>query len=240
MIGAGSIEYAHARIWARHAQRPDEAAWRRIESLRELSAVLDGARQGPLAVWLGDIVPDAGPHAIEAALRRQWRARVTELAGWMPPDWGPSVEWCAELAQLPAWQHAARGEAPWPWMRGDPQLAVPSALALDAASGEPAQLLARWIDEWQRRLPAGGGSARLQQELLPLLVAHARRFGSPQLLDGWALRRQLQQRLQGLLRRWLIEPATAFVYLALSALEFERLRGELLRRAAFPMRGAVP
>jgi hypothetical protein len=31
-----------------------------------------------------------------------------------------------------------------------------------------------------------------------------------------------------------LDPAAAFVFLALSALDVERLRGELVRRAAFP------
>ena len=53
-------------------------------------------------------------------------------------------------------------------------------------------------------------------------------------------KRQLQARLILLLRRTLAEPATAFIYLALSALEFERVRGELLRRAAFPQRSPAP
>jgi len=36
------------------------------------------------------------------------------------------------------------------------------------------------------------------------------------------------------LRRAMLDPAAAFAYLALIALDLERLRGELLRRAAFP------
>ena len=76
--------------------------------------------------------------------------------------------------------------------------------------------------------------------LAPLLAQHASAFAAPQALDGWALRRQLQLRLVLLLRRTLVEPVTAFVYLALSALECERLRGELVRRAAFPRSGVAP
>jgi hypothetical protein len=47
------------------------------------------------------------------------------------------------------------------------------------------------------------------------------------------LRRALQARLSLLLRRATLEPAAAFIHLALSALELERLRGELLVRKLF-------
>jgi hypothetical protein len=47
-------------------------------------------------------------------------------------------------------------------------------------------------------------------------------------------RRALGSRLTHLYRRATLEPAVAFVFLALSALDMERLRGELLRRAIFP------
>ena len=48
------------------------------------------------------------------------------------------------------------------------------------------------------------------------------------------LDRTLQARLAPWLRRAAAEPAAAFVHLALCALDLERLRGELLRRALFP------
>ena len=51
--------------------------------------------------------------------------------------------------------------------------------------------------------------------------------------SGTQLRRALQARLSLLLRRATLEPAAAFIHLALSALELERLRGELLGRKLF-------
>jgi hypothetical protein len=267
MIDAGSLEFAHARIWARHGERPDEALWRRIEAAREFGAVLEIARASALARWL-EGVGSADVHAIEIALRRHWRERVAEVAAWMPAAWRPAIEWCAVLVDLPALQHLARGGAPLPWLSGDPVLGalvdadavVPAAppgrsstaalaaapadrrerqalqVLLDAARPDPTRLLALWRREWQRRLPRAAGRGALQARLLPLLAAHEAAFGAPPPLDGWALRRGLQQRLSMLLRRTLIEPTTAFVHLALCALDFERLRGELLRRAAFPHR----
>jgi len=246
VIAAGSIEYAHARIWARHGRRPDDALWRRIETTRELAAVLELARGSTLAGWLEGIAPGVDVHAVEAALRRHWRERVAEVASWMPAVWQPAIDWCGVLVDLPALQHLARGGAPAGWMAGDVrQCALLDGTApegvelralLAAARAEPARLLPLWRAEWQRRLPRSGGLA----PLATLLASHAAEFAVPQAVDGWALRRSLQGRLSLLLRRTLIEPATAFIYLALSALEFERLRGELLRRAAFPGRWATP
>lgn len=288
MIAGGSLEYAHARIWARHGQRPGEGLWRRIETTRDLAAVLELARGSALACWIEGIGPAAGAHGIEQALRRHWRERVVEVATWMPPAWAAAIEWCAVLVDLPAVQHLARGGAPLPWMASDPRLRTlldtgdggragdsgkggpPEAQALcsllDAARaqesvasplrstpavgglgaarsrGRPdAQgLLPLWRAEWRRRLPAAAASQGIDTHLVPLVVQHASAFAAPQAVDGWALRRQLQSRLVLLLRRTLVEPVTAFVYLALSALECERLRGELVRRAAFPRGGVAP
>jgi len=52
----GSLEYAQARLSARYGQRPDEIAWRRIEHLRELPALLDVARISALgSCWAASI-----------------------------------------------------------------------------------------------------------------------------------------------------------------------------------------
>jgi len=265
VIAVGSLEYAHARIWARHGQRPGEALWRRIETTRDLAAVLELARGCALACWLEGISPAAGAHGIEQALRRHWRERVGEVATWMPPAWAAAIEWCAVLADLPVLQYLAHGGAPLPWMAADPRLRVLLDLGdagdagdaggrgkggplevralrslLDTARGGRHDLLPLWCAEWHCRLPLAAASQGIDEHLEPLLAQHASAFAAPQAVDGWALRRQLQLRLVLLLRRALVEPVTAFVYLALSALECERLRGELVRRAAFPQGGVVP
>jgi hypothetical protein len=122
---------------------------------------------------------------------------------------------------------------------GAPEVRAMRSL-LDTARTGPHELLPLWRAEWRRRLPLAAGSQGIDTHLAPLLAQHAGAFAAPQAVDGWALRRQLQSRLVLLLRRTLVEPVTAFVYLALSALECERLRGELVRRAAFPRSGVAP
>jgi len=244
-IDAGSLEVAHARVWARHGQRPDDALWRRIEATRSLAGVLELAQGSALVRWLEGIGAAADIHAIELAMRRHWRERVDELAAWMPRPWQAAIEWCAVLVDLPTLHHLVRGETPLAWMAEDPLLrglvdaSLPTPPALqrlfDVARADPQRLFPQWRAHWQRCLPREAGRADLESTLVPLLAQHRAAFESPPPVDGWGLRRALQARLAMLLRRTVVEPTTAFIYLALSALEFERLRGELLRRAAFPL-----
>jgi hypothetical protein len=247
VIDAGSLEFAHARIWARQADAAGEGLWHRIEVTRDFAAALEIARASPLARWLEGLGADAGAHAIERVMRRHWRERVAELAAWMPQPWQAAVQWCGVLIDLPALQHLAGGAAPPQWMADDPawHATVSDGTALGgdwqpllaAARTDVKSVLPRWRAEWERRLPRSVGRTTLDEQLVPLLTEHVVAFAAPQASDGWALRHALQRRLRLMLRRVLLEPAAAFIYLALCALEFERLRGELLRRVVFA-RGA--
>ena len=67
-----------------------------------------------------------------------------------------------------------------------------------------------------------------------LLAEHVNAFRDPLAGDGSALRHALHARLSRLFRHATLDPAAAFIFLAISALDFERLRGEILRRVAFP------
>jgi hypothetical protein len=257
-VGAGSLEFAHARIWARWGARADEAQWRRIELTRDLAAVLDLARAGALARWVADLGPGATPHMIEHALRRQWRERVAELASWMPAAWQDAIDWCGLLVDLLPLQHLARGATPPAWCGDDARLrpllaaeragaatggravhdpqAEPLRTLLEAARADPQRLPQQWLAGWRQRAPDGAGRAAIEHQLMPLLAQHSAAFGAPDAVDGWALRRALHARLVMLLRRALVEPIAAFAYLILTALEGERLRAELIARAAFPRR----
>jgi len=218
----GSLELAHARIAARWGARPDDAAWRRIETTHDLDAMLALARTGALAQWLGGIEARTGLQRTERLLRERWRQGVDEVAAWMPAAWQPALRWCAELVDLPGLQ-------PWARRRPLPDWAGASAAA-DAVA-----LLARWQARWRQLLPRDRGRAVVEHRLVPLLEAHRRAFAAPGSVDGWALRRELQGRLVLLWRRHAAEPVEAFVHLALCAIELERLRGEITRRAAFPL-----
>lgn len=246
---SGSLELAHARIGARWGSLPDEAQWRRIEVTRELGPMLDLARASGLAPWLAAITVDSGLHRIESALRQQWRERVRELAAWMPADWQASIRWCAHLVDLPAVQHWARGELLPAWAADDAvlrslvddrarQAAEPAWRDwLEVVHGQPSQILPAWRSAWQRLGPAGPGRDGVDAALLPLFERHAAAFAREhEGVDGWAERRVLRARLVAVLRRQALQPVEAFAFLALSALDAERLRAELVGRAAFPRR----
>jgi hypothetical protein len=246
----GSLDYAHARLSARYGQRANEAAWRRIEHLRELPALLDAARNSALGAWLAGIGPAATPHEIERVLRMHWRAEVAEIAAWMPAAWQGAVRWCAVAIDLPLVLHLARGEAMPAWAADDSTYgdfagreaadrgAAPAAgrfAPLRPAWTDPPGLGGAWRAEWERRLPKGAlADGTLLAELVRVLQRHLAAFRDPALRDGWPLRRALEARLVLLFRRAILDPAAAFVFVALCALDLERLRGELVRRAAFP------
>jgi len=179
----------------------------------------------------------------------------------MPTAWRASIEWCALLIDLPVLQHLARGGAPPRWLRDDPlgaALQEGSAAQGGAAQGDrvrdiagPASLLAAgranpdrmaslWRAEWQRRLPVRVTAPTRLADLVRLLAEHAAAFREPLQPDAWALRRTLHARLSQLFRRATLEPAAAFIFLALSALDCERLRGEILRRVVFPRLPLAP
>ena len=283
MIECGSLEYALARLQARHGERADETVWRRLEVVRDLRPLLELARDTALGQWLVGITADSGGHRIEQVLRSRWRERVAEVASWMPARWRAPVLWCATLPDLPVLQHLARGGEPPRWMHDDREwrelaLAPQSQRSSILRSGPlapfavawpaPHAVGEAWLDEWRRRLPGAvdttacrGAAAKTVQEtdpahparrrgpprapLLPdepgaalaLLVRtiddHRQSFAQASASEGWLSRAALRSRLSLLLRRVGLEPAAAFIHLALWALELERLRAELLRRVLF-------
>jgi hypothetical protein len=250
MIDAGSLEYAYARICARLSDRPDEASWRRIEFVRDFATVLDIVRASSLAPWAIGVGPDADVHAIEAAARRHWRTLVAEVAAWMPAEWQDSVRWCAALADLPALQHLGQSGARPGWLREDAVLGHLDEVARDAAdgarqvlvvesAGDAARIAAGWRARWLRLLPRPPAQWLQLAQLVRTLDDHLRRFAGAHPADGWPLRRALHARLVLLLRRAPVDPAAPFIFLALAALDYERLRAELVRRRAFPRRTLV-
>jgi hypothetical protein len=249
VIDCGSLEYTHARVHARHGQRLDAADWRRIEVLRDFAPSLELARATALRPWLVGITADSGVPQIEAALRRHWRSLVDEVAGWMPAAWRPAIVWCAWLPDLALLQHLARGGEPPLWLRSDevwrdlavaPAPARASVLAagpvgvLAGAWPTPHTLGRAWLTAWRHRLPQRSvDSGQTLDQLVHVLLEHARTFAVAAPSQGWSMRGALQTRLLQLLRASALQPASAFVHIALCALDLERLRAELLRRVIF-------
>ncbi|GIK84543.1 MAG: hypothetical protein BroJett026_00240 [Betaproteobacteria bacterium] len=235
----GSVEYAWARVAARQSRRPDAAEWHRVETPRSLAGVLDAARGGGLEPWVEGLDGRAHAHAIEAHLRARWRARVDEVARWMPDEWRPAVRWCAWLPDLPLLRTLARGDAlpagvddpAWHDARPGPPRA-PSPLAPLAPAWRVGGDVARaWSDAWRHRWPRRDATLAALDRTV---AAHVAAFRTADAGTGPALRAAFAVALRSLFRRATASPAAVFVHLAQCLLDGERLRGELLRRAALP------
>ena len=186
-------------------------------------------------------------------LRAHWHAAVAEVVAWMPGRWhgrAGLVRRAARLAvaaapgarrQPDAWSSRTRAGAScaprprrrarrrcWPTGRWR-ALAAGLVRARHAGCGlagrmaaPPAAAAARC-----RRQPAPGAWRRCGGTA-PRSPRRPRRARAARIA-----RVRCRRGLSLLLRRATLEPAAAFIHLALSALELERLRGELLVRKLF-------
>ncbi|MGB2818795.1 MAG: hypothetical protein WBC37_16405 [Burkholderiaceae bacterium] len=260
MTGGVSIEYAHARVSARLGQRPDERLWQQLRARRRVGALLDAVRSSPAAPYVSGIDPRATPEGIELAFRQQFRLRVDEAAQWAPDAWVAAVRWTKPLIDLPALVHLASDPALPAWLRVDPETAPyalptlaerhaalaagplsPIAAALSEADPDTARphtpkRLHRALDAWERHWrslwPATSADEHANLDALArLLVRHEQDFGSLAVDEAANARLVLAARLSSLMRRAAAQPAALFAWLALLALDLERLRAEFLARA---------
>ena len=225
------MEYAQARMQARHGARPDEALWQRLGGQASLDGYLAAARATPLAGWLAGIGDRADCHDIELALRQRWREAVVELARWMPREWQPAVRCCAALVDLPALSWLAAGGQPQRWMEKDPALVAALAGRPDVGRTGPAARAA-WLADWQRCWPAGAGDeGEALARLAAAVEAHLDAFPQLPVAAAAEARRALARDAARRFRRLALRPVAAFAWLLLLALDLERLRAELVLRA---------
>jgi hypothetical protein len=255
------VEYAQVRLQARYGQRPDEALWHRLSGTQELGPLLEAAHASGLRRWVAGLDAGASLHDMESGLRARLRDHVDEVARWMPEAWQSATRWAGRLIDLPALAYLARGEPPLAWMAKDTLLA-PFAAAPDEeraakvrsgalsflgpvwdevlpahragdARARGALALGAWRDAWHRAWPQQGEESALAlAQFEAAVVVHLDRFGASTPEHTAAVRREFAHRLQAMFRRFSLLPAVAFVYLALTALDLERLRAELVRRGA--------
>ena len=260
MSGGVSIEYAHARVSARLGTRPDERLWQQLRASRRLGVLLDTVRVSSAAPYVSGVDPRASADAIELAFRQQFRIRVDEVAQWAPDGWVAAVRWTRMLIDLPALVHLASSPA-LPWMHADPELAVyaampandrraalaagPTAPIADALTSEtmdrtraphlrqePHAAVLAWEAHWRALWPAVSAEERVDLDALArLLRRHATEFGRMDPANAAEARLALAARLSALLRRAAAQPAALFAWLALLALDLERLRGLFVTRA---------
>jgi len=242
----GDLDYACARIGARYGAHPDAATWLGIETVRELAAMLDAARATALRPWTAGLSADAEPHAIERVLRGHWRSVAAEVTAWMPERWQPALAWSALAADLPVLDHLRRSAQTPQWLRDDGiyrewSADAPGPMTALAEGRDTDALMRAWRDEFRRRLPRSHArEAPLLSALALLFARHADSMRNAPPGDSSPLVRALRERLDALYRRAVLEPTAAFIYLALTALDFAHLRGEIMRRALFPRLAPAP
>jgi hypothetical protein len=241
--------YVQARAQARMAGLPREIDWQRLEATRSLSTFLEEARTTALKPWVAGLSGASDAHDIDRGVRAIFRVEVDAAARWVPDPWRAAVRWVQWLPQLPALGEGLRtGRAP-DWMARDGFLArlVGAQGELDrnalqaaglgqivAAAAEGLDLTEVWLDGWRRRCPSLRRRFREGLDrLAATLLDHQRQFLAVAPDRTWPLRRDLDHRLRHLFHVFLLQPAGLFAYLALVALELERLRAALVSRALF-------
>ena len=228
--------YLQARVQARYAVLPDEGLWLHIGALKSLTAFLEEARGTVLAQWVFGLSGHSSAEEIEKQLQQHFLDTVIETADWFDEPWHPAVLWLSTLVELPTLDYLIRSNKPV-----DDSISDPLLRELMEQKVQSTDLLQAWIDKWKSNWP-GLSRRNLQglEMLLQLLRQHWNQFPSLQVNETWQARSELQARLRLLFRSHLLQPCMAFVYLCLVALNLERLRAELLRRALFDeLKGAA-
>lgn len=239
-----SWSYVQARLQARHGERLTKGDWQVLEAVRSPDHFIDRARATGLRRFSERLNTGMSRHAIERELRNAWRDYVAEVASWCPPDWRPAILWCAPLLDLPSFAALLRGEAPR-WVQLDAALAAFLELAQGATIRSPLDVLlpgprreptlaGRWYAHWRSLWPQEAGECRALTALADTVKAHFARVDLADPQDtSVAYRRALAHAVSRMFRRHGASPIAVFCHLALVALDLERLRGGLVRRALF-------
>jgi len=94
------------------------------------------------------------------------------------------------------------------------------------------RLLPAWDAEWRRLWPRTSDDERAQLDgIVEAIRAHLTRFPSLAVDDAMPARQALGAKLATAVRRGAGQPAALFAYVALFAIDLERLRGEFVQRA---------
>lgn len=242
--------YAQARILSRCACLPAEEEWQRLAPSRTLAAFLEEARFGSLRDWVKGFSGESDVHDLEAGLRSLFRETLDDVSGWVPTPWRDALSWTRWLAHLPLFAHLGAGGTMPGWAVRDPDLRIllgddgalePHRLAragVDVFMHTKQGLAAAWVVQWRYRWPrCRRGAWRNLEAFAALLAAHVERFRRVSPEETWSLRKQLRERLRLSLHRHMLEPEVPFIFLALTALDLERLRAALVSRALFSVPG---
>lgn len=242
-----SFAFAQARLQARFGARPVVADWQQIEATRDLGAVLQILRGGPLARWTSRLATRPGLHEMERRLREEWLRAVDEVANWQPEHWREATRWMRWITYLPSLQKLARGGRAPAWMRADPVLGpivareplergpalAGTPLAPLAAGFEtPQDVAAAWARHWQTLWPRGRVARTELRRLLATIREHRVRLAEapPEATSRDAMQ-SLERRLEIMFRRHPLSEVATAAFICLMMLDLQRLRGMLAVRS---------
>lgn len=244
VIGFG---YAQARVQARHGRRPSEQVWRRLRASQDLPHFLAAARAGELGNWLAGLDEKSSSREIERSMRVALLSYVELVASWVPSRWRRSFRWMRWWPYLQSLERIARNDPVPHALRED---SVLSPLMLDdadqrveafGAAGLQALLEGlesgegfrdAWIGAWLACSPARGRSLRELAALLGTMDEEQSSLDDEE--DAWLWIAEWEQKLVKIFRRHPLQPIAIFSHLFAIALDLQKLRGALLRRALLP------
>lgn len=223
MSDRAAFAYAQARLQAHHGRRPTPAAWQVLGASKSLGHYLESARPTGLGPWITHLGVTADVHTIEDALRREWRAFVARVASWLPREWRRAALWVGMMADLPLSVHVARGHDLPAWAG---QADVSARAQQWPGERDP---LKAWCERFCALWPhMARGDAQAMESLIGALGGHLAAE------EGEAARERLRTHLGRVFRSASQRPAAVFAFLALAALDVEKLRGDLAGRSLFP------
>jgi hypothetical protein len=251
--GAATWAYVQTRLQARHGDRLQDSDWQALSATRSADRYLERSRSTPMRRFTEHVNAQMGSHAMERALRADWRVLVSEVASWVPEEWRAAVLWTAHLPDLPVLAQLFDGETP-DWAEADPvyapfadmdaaglreRLSASTLRALAPSADKESSIAERWLAHWRSLWPPLGDTERKPLERLITIVArHFEQLGHTRPPDTSERHRaELMQDLSRIFRRHSATPAAMFAELALYALDLERLRGGLVRRRLFAVQG---
>ena len=221
--------YVQSRVQARYAELPDETLWLHIGALKELASFLEEARNTTLAHWVSGLSASSSIDDIEHHLQHCLIGSIDEVTSWFDRRWHPSLLWLKTLLDLPNLDHMVRND-----IDHESLPEVEHLQQLLQQKKESRDLLQSWITTWCSRWPNDASSATGgMHSLLTILENHRNQFAGLPVVDAWQARSDLEFQLRMFFRRHTLQPSAAFAYLALLALNLERLRSELILRESF-------
>lgn len=228
-----AFAYLQVRLQAHHSRRLHEADWQRLAMVGHYDLLLKQLRETSLAPWLQTVSETLPVESLEVQLQAGFLQTITEITNHVPQPWRAAVQWTTRLLELPLHLYYLKhgGQEGEPFVGLEP--IEPSFW--QQKGNNPADLLPRWLETWRTLWPKGGQTARKPlEQLLSLLLDHRAEFAAlPGHEEAMAARVALEVKLLAMFRRYACQPVVVFIYLTMMFLDYERLRGALVRHALF-------